>query len=155
MTKMRPALPEDGYAAKLRLAMDAVGVREGRTLTIRDLANRANCSYEHARRILLGAPAFSAGLNRRLCAALQLDAGRMWELAVGEKLKQRRHGLRVKGDAPLAVERVEPNTLAASETASQAVPPESVLGGSPGPQGPKPRRILRFEVLVYEIADVA
>jgi hypothetical protein len=60
-----------------------------RNMKIRELSEAIGCSYEHCRKIIMGAPVVSQELNETLCSTLALDAAEMWRLARSEKAAAR------------------------------------------------------------------
>jgi hypothetical protein len=89
--------PGTSYADRLKRVARTTGNRQGKTFSIRDLANALGFSYEHVRRVWTGWPVVSKDFNAELCKLLGgLDENEMWEIA--EREKQQRIANRLQSD---------------------------------------------------------
>ncbi len=82
---------EPTYASRLRLEMAR------KRLTLRQLSQATNFSYEHIRKVAAGHPLLSRACNAAICNAVGLDEVEFWQLAVAEKQSQRMASLGVQG----------------------------------------------------------
>jgi hypothetical protein len=77
------------YAERIERALNENADSGREPGTIRQLSVAAGCSYEHVRKLLGGHPVASKRISEKVSAALGLDAGEMWALAVREKAAQK------------------------------------------------------------------
>jgi len=74
------------YAEDIRAAAQRKGIG-----TISQLAHACGYSYEQVRKLWVGECSLSRKLNDRLCKLLDLDAERMWSIAVDDKFQRKHH----------------------------------------------------------------
>jgi hypothetical protein len=84
------------YAGIVRTKMRSIENPTGHPISLRDLADAVDYSYEHIRKIVTGKPVVSPELNQKICEVLGLDREQMMEIAKGEKV------IRRYGRVPLA-----------------------------------------------------